>query len=124
MRVLALLLASTLLLSLAPVASAAPEAPDVRCDTDDDLYNHCNVGSVHWVTGPGCVGVNVKDQPATCGRPLDVIDLTTPDVGCDIDDDLYNHCHVGPVHWVTGPGCAGVNVKDQPAACRELLPVN
>lgn len=39
-----------------------------------------------------------------------------PDAGCDIDDDLYNHCHVGPVHWVTGPLCAGVSVKG-PAAC-------
>ena len=38
---------------------------------------------------------------------------------CDVDDDLYNHCHVGPVHWVTGPLCAGVNVGDE-AACADL----
>lgn len=43
--------------------------------------------------------------------------------GCDLDDDLYNHCHLGPVHWVTGPACAGVAVKAH-AECvslRELL---
>ena len=42
---------------------------------------------------------------------------------CDIDDDLYQYCHVGPVHWVTGPGCAGVALKER-ADCvglRELL---
>lgn len=39
--------------------------------------------------------------------------------GCDYDDDLYNHCHVGTVHWVTGPWCVGVDLKDD-AECVDL----
>lgn len=42
------------------------------------------------------------------------------DVGCDHDDDLYNHCHVGEYYWVTGPGCAGVHVGS-PARCNPIL---
>ena len=38
---------------------------------------------------------------------------------CDVDDDLYQHCHVGPVHWVTGPLCAGVAVGHA-AECVDL----
>lgn len=44
---------------------------------------------------------------------------TADPVGCDVDDDLYNHCHAGPVHWVTGPWCAGVKLG-APADCRDL----
>lgn len=39
-----------------------------------------------------------------------------PVVECDMDDDLYNHCHAGPFYWVTGPGCVGVNYG-APAEC-------
>lgn len=42
-------------------------------------------------------------------------------VGCDIDDDLYNHCGAGNVHWVTGPGCFGVRVDGQLAQCRPVV---
>lgn len=40
-------------------------------------------------------------------------------VGCDIDDDLYNHCHAGPVHFVYGPLCVGVKVGS-PAPCHDV----
>lgn len=43
------------------------------------------------------------------------------DARCDVDDDLYQHCNVAFVHVVYGPMCAGVNVKDQPAECVELV---
>ena len=66
MRLAALILASMLVLLL-PAASAAPPLPDVTCDIDDDLYQHCNVGDVHVVYGPGCVGVRVGG-PAACTR--------------------------------------------------------
>ena len=42
---------------------------------------------------------------------------------CDIDDDLYQHCNVGPVHVVYGPMCAGADVGER-AECREILPLD
>lgn len=63
------LLALALVLATVPLASAASApAPEVRCDMDDDLYQHCNVGDVHTVYGPGCAGVAIGG-PAAC-RPL------------------------------------------------------
>lgn len=65
MRFLAILLASLALLAAMPAASAGIEPVPVRCDVDDDLYQHCNVGPVHVVVGPLCAGVRVG-APAEC----------------------------------------------------------
>ena len=65
MRILLATLAALSLAATLPVASAGGEAPDVQCDVDDDLYQHCNVGPVHTVYGPFCVGVRVGG-PAPC----------------------------------------------------------
>lgn len=64
------LLALALLSLVLPVASASAGAPDVECDMDDDLYQHCRAGRVHWVTGPGCAGVRL-DAPAPCRAIVD-----------------------------------------------------
>ena len=61
-----------LALSLATVAVPAAEAEPVECDVDDDLYNHCHAGDVHWVTGPWCVGVRVGG-PAQCRDLRDLL---------------------------------------------------
>ncbi|GEM_PF-4360569 len=44
-----------------------------------------------------------------------------PAASCDLDDDLYEHCNVGDVNVVYGPGCAGVKLG-APAECRSILP--
>lgn len=65
----------TLLLAFllsAPLASAS-FPPEVRCDVDDDLYQHCNVGEVHFVYGPLCAGVKYGGQ-AQCHGVRGIVD--------------------------------------------------
>lgn len=51
--------------------------------------------------------------------PAATAGIDPPSVGCDVDDDLYNHCHAGPVNWVTGPACVGVKLGET-AECWDL----
>jgi hypothetical protein len=66
MRFTAVLLALSLVVLVPVVAAGGP--PNVSCDTDDDLYQHCNVGEVNVVYGPGCAGARLG-ATAEC-RPL------------------------------------------------------
>jgi hypothetical protein len=74
MRAILALLALSALVTV-PLASAGGEPVPVRCDVDDDLYQHCNVGPVHVVYGPLCAGVAIG-QTAPCHDLRDILEKT------------------------------------------------